>query len=66
MSQKRIICCEVCGLEYQETAPGAGFPGWGALHGVSFNGVQNPELCPAHLAEAAEFLYRLRDKENRT
>lgn len=65
MSQLRTIKCDVCGRTYAEAEPGAGFPGWGMLHGVAFDDAPNPELCPAHLAAAADFLYKLRSQEKR-
>jgi len=64
MSQLRTIRCDVCNLTETEKSPGAGFPGWGALQGIQFDSdIINPELCPAHLAEVAEFTHQLRDKE---
>lgn len=60
MGIKRIIRCDVCGAEYTEEIDGAGFPGWGALHGVEFNGSPNPNLCPKHLGEMAEHMDKLK------
>ena len=64
MTTLRTITCDVCGLMYTEVEAGAGFPGWGALTGIVFDEhTTSPELCPAHLAKAAEFIHRLRDEE---
>lgn len=60
------IKCSVigCDEEYTEAAPGAGFPNWGAIHGV-----HNPEtgedfadLCPTHRAMIVQ--QYLVEKEN--
>lgn len=58
MSVLRVIRCDVpgCGTKCTESEPNAGWQGWGALNGVELNGVANPNLCPAHLAQVAEFL----------
>jgi hypothetical protein len=52
----RTITCDVCGNSATETTPGEGWPGWGALQGIKLNGVDNPNLCPKHLAAAANAL----------
>ena len=57
----RQIKCDVaaCSVVLTEHEPNAGFPGWGALHGVMMNGSVNPNLCPACLAKVAEFMDKL-------
>jgi len=52
----RMIKCDICGREEREAQPNEGWPGWGALQGVALNGVNNPSICPAHLATVAEFV----------
>jgi len=54
MTVRRTIRCDICKVEYTEREPGDGFPNWGQLHGISLNGVQNPNLCPEHLHALAE------------
>lgn len=49
------IRCDVCGAEMDESQPGAGFPGWGALQGIDLDGVENPSLCPGDLGRLGQF-----------
>lgn len=58
----RTITCEVCGQTYTEEAHGNGFPGWGALQGITLDGVDNPTLCPAHKAVLADCLDQLKQQ----
>lgn len=58
----RTIKCDLCGAVYTEQGDGAGFPGWGALQGVTLDGVANPCLCPEHLAAAAGFVDSLKQE----
>jgi len=58
----RLIQCDVCGKDYTENAEGAGFPGWGALHGIVLDGIHNPSLCPKCLAEVACYVNKMRNK----
>jgi hypothetical protein len=53
----RTICCDIpgCKSASQEQAPGAGWPGWGALQGIAIDGKDNPSLCPGHLEQVANF-----------
>lgn len=59
MAILRTIKCDVCGEVDTEPFPNAGWMGWGGLNGVAFNGVDNPSLCPKHLAAVADFIDRL-------
>lgn len=52
----RAIVCDVCGVKYTEANAGSGFPGWGSVNGMALDGIENPSLCPTHLAAAALFL----------
>jgi len=58
MGIERTIKCQ-CGAEDKEKEHGAGFIGWGALHGIALNGESNPSLCPSCLKKVAEFLDKL-------
>lgn len=58
---KRIIKCDICGLEMEEPVAGAGWPGWGGLNGIAMDGVSNPNLCPEHLAATADFVDGLKE-----
>jgi rubredoxin len=59
MGIKKTIHCDECGAAQAEVAPDAGWPGWGAIHGVVWDGVANPSLCPACLGKVMAFI----DKE---
>jgi len=59
MGIKRTIECDVCGAIAEEAAPNAGWHGWGALHGITLDGTDNPVLCPPCLGKVATFI----DKE---
>jgi len=61
----RTIKCDICGISYTEDREGAGFPGWGALQGVSLDDVSNPSLCPGHLAMFGEYADKLKQELNR-
>lgn len=52
----RIITCGVCHKLEKEEGQNKGWPGWGQLSGVVINGEENPQLCPACLARAADAL----------
>ena len=59
MSVIRKIQCSVPGCPgvAEETAPNAGWPGWGVLQGrVNEHGETDFHLCPAHLNSAFQFL----------
>jgi len=58
MSVLRTIKCDVPGCEetYTEETPSAGWPGWGAINGVNWNGADNPNLCPIHLEQVMNWL----------
>ena len=60
----RIAICDVCRLRLEETAMGDGFKGWGQLSGIVLDGVENPMLCPEHLAPVANKLDSLRKETN--
>lgn len=62
---RRTIVCDVCGATYTEQSDGAGFKGWGALHGIAIDGCANPSLCPAHLNAVAHFVDRLKNGESK-
>lgn len=49
----RTIKCDICQAEQTEPAAGAGWVGWGDLHGIVLNGIANPSLCPTCLGVAA-------------
>lgn len=53
---QRTIKCDLCGESADEKEQNSGWQGWGAIHGISLNGVHNPNLCPACLARVAEFV----------
>lgn len=46
----------------REENHGDGFPGWGALQGISIDSHDNPSLCPEHLAKIADFTCSLENK----
>ena len=48
---KQIIECDICKLKIVEEKAGDGFVSWGAVHGVSLDGVENPNFCPDCLSE---------------
>ncbi len=54
----RTITCDApeCKHLEQEQAPGAGWPGWGAIQGIAIDGKENPSLCPRHLKAIADFI----------
>ena len=52
----RTIKCDICNEQLLETNNGDGFPGWGALHGISLDNVDNPSLCPQCLREIAQHM----------
>ena len=56
MPQLLTLVCDVCRHQATEIEPGAGLPGWGALHGISLDGVPDPVLCPEHLGMIANHL----------
>lgn len=56
MSIKRTIMCDVCGVEQAEHVADQGWPNWGAVHGIAFNGVATPNVCPSCLADVMDFL----------
>lgn len=58
MSERRMITCDVegCHMAHTEVEWGDGHLGWGQLHGISLNGVDNPHLCPVHLGQVANFV----------
>ena len=64
---KRTIACSICSNQYTEDEVSAGFPEWGAVHGIRFKnnktGVEedNPSLCPEHLTMVAMYLDSLVD-----
>ena len=49
----REIKC-LCGRTETEPEENAGWAGWGQLHGVNINGMDNPTLCPSCLADIAK------------
>ena len=55
----RTIRCDMCGAVAAEDAENQGWSGWGAVHGIQFNGVSNPTLCAHCLAKVAQYM----DKE---
>jgi hypothetical protein len=59
MSITRTIQCDCCGAAQTEAPPDAGWPGWGAVHGVVWDGSANPSLCPECLGKVMAFM----DKE---
>jgi hypothetical protein len=52
----RVVNCDVCGKIFTEEKHGEGFPGWGQFMGISLDGIDNPYLCPEHLAKVATFI----------
>ncbi len=52
----RKIECDICHVTAEEITANAGWPGWGALHGIELDGVQNPTLCPSCLAKVASYI----------
>ena len=56
MAILRTIRCDVCGKEEREAGENTGWPGWGGLQGIVFNGVANPNLCPDDLRKTAAFV----------
>jgi hypothetical protein len=58
MTIRRQIECDIpgCGEKYLEPKSGDGWEGWGVLQGIALNGIDNPSLCPTHLASAAKFV----------
>jgi hypothetical protein len=58
MTVRRKIYCDIpgCDENFIESEPGAGFPNWGQLGGISLNSIPNPYLCPKHLATTADFV----------
>lgn len=62
MSQIRTIRCDIPGCPHyrEERTFGDGWNGWGSLQGISFNGKDNPDLCPYHLEKVADFIDQLR------
>ena len=66
MPQVRKFICDVCEDSYQEESYGDGAPSWGQLMGIKLDGIQNPTLCPAHLAILAESLDKMKQKVKET
>ena len=56
MGVERTNRCDVCGIIEEEEHFGDGWAGWGALHGIVLNGVENPSICPRCLTKVAEFI----------
>lgn len=56
MSILKTIVCDICKEVMVEPTPDAGWEGWGQLSGISLNGIDNPSLCPNHLAQVADFV----------
>lgn len=52
----RKAICDVCHKEEVEVAQNIGWPGWGAVQGVSLNGVDNPTLCSECLNKVMQFV----------
>lgn len=63
MSIIRTIQCDVCGKALEEDKPGHGWPGWGALQGISLDGVPDPSLCPFDKGKVADFIDKLKQEE---
>ena len=59
----KTIHCSVCDDRCTEEQPGEGFPNWGQLTGITFNGDENPTLCPACLTRVATFMDELDNEE---
>ena len=55
MSILRTIKCDICGKTQTEENPNEGWAGWGSLQGVKFDGIDNPNLCPEHLEDIADY-----------
>lgn len=58
MATLRTITCDIegCDEQFTEPSPGAGWQGWGALHGIVLNGIENPTFCPSCLEKVAVFI----------
>lgn len=58
----RNVSCDIagCASACLETAPGEGWTGWGQFYGIKLNGVDNPYLCPDHVARLADFVDSLK------
>lgn len=58
MSMTRIRRCDVkgCEAELEEEVWGQGHDGWGQLLGIVLDGVSDPNLCPEHLKQVADFV----------
>jgi len=54
----RTATCDVpnCKESTQEETEGAGWPGWGQLHGIKVIDRPNPWICPKHMAKVADFI----------
>lgn len=63
MPEMRTLVCDVCREALSEPAYGEGFANWGAVQGISLDGVSNPVLCPRHLALVAGYVNRLKHGE---
>ena len=63
MSIKKTVCCDICNEMYTEEKPNEGFPEWGQVTGITLNGVDNPYLCPMHLAMTADFINNLVEED---
>lgn len=62
MTIRRQISCDIpgCAERYLETAPGEGWPNWCVFQGIVLNGVENPCLCPSHVATVADHVDSLK------
>lgn len=61
MTILRTIKCDVCGTSQTEENAGDGWQGWGALHGISLDGVENPSLCNECLNRTASYVDSLKN-----
>ena len=60
----RTIICFHCGIKQEETNPNAGWPGWGAIHGVQIDGTINPDFCPECLSVIMNFVDNCKQVRN--
>lgn len=63
MAMLRVFECDICGFKQAEKTFGAGVNGWGQLSGICLDGVDNPLLCPDHLAMVANYTDKLKRGE---
>lgn len=60
----RTIHCDICVASEKESAENAGWKRWGAVQGIQFDNVTNPNLCPGCLTKVANYIDDLKYKVN--